>query len=202
MQVEPRSPGLKNGVFQIINGGTGIRRRERSAETKPVLTNGHSSVKSGLTGARQEIDSSLESGQEVRSSHSLHDDQSLDPAESPPRRRPVPINSRNRPRNDTDFPKEIHDDSEDEDYTPEATDRPKPQKSGRPAQNPRRYISHARDESQQVSGLSKSARRATQADHPTTHPRSLWVCDRCFKYMLMESAYVTHTVRTLILSST
>lgn len=202
MQVEPRSPGLKNGVFKIINGGTGIRRRERSAEAKPVLTNGHSSVESGLTGARQEIDSSLESGQEVRSSHSLLDDQSLDPAESPPRRRPVPINSRNRPRNDTDFPKEIHDDSEDEDYTPEATDRPKPQKSGRPAQNPRRYVSHAGDESQQVSGLSKSARRATQADHPTTHPRSLWVCDRCFKYMLMESAYVTHTVRTLILSST
>lgn len=28
-------------------------------------------------------------------------------------------------------------------------------------------------------------------------PRSLWVCDRCFKYMPMESAYVSHIVRTL-----
>lgn len=25
-------------------------------------------------------------------------------------------------------------------------------------------------------------------------PRSLWVCDRCFKYMPMESAYVSHIV--------
>jgi hypothetical protein len=33
-----------------------------------------------------------------------------------------------------------------------------------------------------------------------TQQRSLWVCDRCFKYMPIESAYVAHTVRSPSLS--
>jgi hypothetical protein len=86
------------------------------------------------------------------------------------------------------------DDQDDEDYTPEATDRPKHAKPVRPAQNFQQYVSRTEEEAPRAPRPFKPSRSEIKPEETTTHPRSLWVCDRCFKYMPMESAYVTHTV--------
>lgn len=88
---------------------------------------------------------------------------------------------------------------DDQDYTPADVERPRPAKSSRPSQPVKRNDSRRPDDESARPRPVKSARSETQQTPALASgpPRSLWVCDRCFKYMPIESAYVSHTVSSL-----
>lgn len=107
-----------------------------------------------------------------------------------------------------DEEEEEENEEKDDDYTPPVADLVNPTRTSRMNAPLSTSARHQRQQNSNTnnavrhqhtgadrSPLSASVASGSASSHPSDNPsRTLWVCDRCFKYMPIESAYVAHIV--------